>query len=221
MEGVRLQPLVNLFSAQLMGYEVLAIISKGIDPETFFRTFSAEICLSQFFDQMDIVTRHKKEETLYFLNLPVRVLADPECINRLIQVRQYYRRGVVIELQDPAELVITKSSVAEAIVRGVNTLRCNNWQVWLDDMTYGICCFLSKTSMKFDGVKIDRKELGNYKQYPQLLAELIKQARNLVAHGENNILIEGIETDDDLAYARKSGAKWGQGWLWQEKKIQF
>lgn len=192
------------------------MLSTGIEPEHFFRTFSPDVCLLQFFDQMDIV-QQMKLTTPCFLNLPVRVLAEPECLRRLTQIRVCYRRNVVIEVQDPAEIVIAENRMADAVMNGVNSLRCYGWQVWLDDLTYSVCRVLSRAGMQFDGVKIDRKELA----HPQSLETLVKQARKLVAYQENNVLIEGIETEDELARARNSGACWGQGFLWPEKTISF
>lgn len=216
MEGLRLQPFIDLETGEQTGQEALSVLSAGIEPEHFFPTFEPDVCLLQFFDQMDIV-RQMKLTTPCFLNLPVRVLAEPECLRCLTQVRVCYRRNIVIEVQDPAEIVIAEDRIAEAVMRGVNTLRCYGWQVWLDDLTYSVWRVLSKAGMQFDGVKIDRKELA----CPQSLETLVKQARKLVVSQENNILIEGIETEDDLARARKSGASWGQGFLWPEKKITF
>lgn len=216
IEGIRLQPFINLETGEQTGQEVLSVLSTGVEPEQFFRTFEPNVCLIQFFDLMDIVSQMKLT-TPYFLNLPVRVLADPECLRRLTQIRVCYRRNVVIEVQDPAELVIAEDRVADAVMNGVNTLRCYGWQVWLDDLTYSVWRVLSNTGMLFDGVKIDRMELA----YTPSLEALVTQARKLLAYQENNILIEGIETEDDQVRARNSGAGWGQGFLWPEKMITF
>ncbi|MCK7268873.1 EAL domain-containing protein [Enterobacter cloacae] len=216
IEGIRLQPFIHLETGEQTGQEALSVLSAGIEPEHFFPTFAPDVCLLQFFDQMDIV-RQMKLTTPCFLNLPVRVLAEPECVRRLTQVRVCYRRNIVIEVQDPAEIVIAEGCMADAVMSGVSTLRGYGWQVWLDDLTYSVCRVLSRAGMQFDGVKIDRKELA----YPQSLETLVKQARQLVISRESNVLIEGIETEDDLARARNSGARWGQGFLWPEKRITF
>ncbi|MEG5888256.1 EAL domain-containing protein [Enterobacter ludwigii] len=216
IEGIRLQPFIHLETGEQTGQEALSVLSTGIEPDHFFRTFAPDVCLLQFFDQMDIVSQMKLT-TPCFLNLPVRVLAEPECVRRLTQIRVCYRRNIVIEVQDPAEIVIAEDRMADTVTHGVNTLRCYGWQVWLDDLTYGVCRELSKTGMQFDGVKIDRKELAS----PQSLGTLVKQARKLVMSQENNLLVEGIETEEDLERARNSGAIWGQGFLWPEKRVTF
>lgn len=212
MEGIRLQPFMDLNTGEQTGQEALSALSKGVEPELFFRTFTPEVCLLQFFDLMDIVLQMKLT-TPTFLNLPVRVLAEPECLRRLTKIRACYRRNVVIEIQDPAALVIAEDLVPNA----VGTLRDYGWQVWLDDLTYSVCHILSRTGMLFDGVKIDRNELTNMLN----LEDLVKQSKNLLAYQEHNILIEGIETEDDLARARNSGASLGQGFLWAETKVMF
>lgn len=216
IEGIRLQPFISLETGEQTGQEVLSVLSTGVEPEFFFPTFAPEVCLLHFLDQMDIVI-HMKLATPSFLNLPIRVLAEPECLRQLTQIRACTRRNVVIEIQDPSELVIVEDRVAYAAMNGVNTLRYYGWQVWLDDLTYSVWRVLSRTGMLFDGVKIDRMEQA----YTPSLEALVMQARKLLAHQEHNILIEGIETEDDLARARNSGATWGQGGLWPETKVMF
>lgn len=216
IEGFRLQPFIDLKTGEHTGQEVLSILSTGVEPEHFFRTFAPEVCLLQFFDQMDIVWQMKMT-TPCFLNLPVRVLAEPKCLRLLTQTQVCYRRNVVIEVQDPAALVIAEDRLKEAVMGGVDTLRHYGWQVWLDDLTYDVCRVLSRTGMLFDGVKIDHKEMRRHKS----LNLLVQKAKKLVAYQEENVLIEGIETENDLVRARNSGANLGQGFLWPEKRMPF
>lgn len=220
MEGIRLQPFISLETGEQTGQEVLSLLSEGIDPELFFQSFTPEVCLLQFFGQLDVVMPMNLA-TPCFLNLPIRVLAEPECIRLLMQIPPRNRRGVVIELQDPSELVIAEASVIAAVKDGITSLRHDGWSVWLDDLTQDMCNELSRSRLQFDGVKIDSKELVRCRHDAQLLASLVTQARFFVAHQENNILIEGVETDSDLACARNSNALWGQGYLWPETKVAF
>lgn len=226
VEGVRLQPLICLNSGEQIGQEVLAMLSPGLDPESFFRSFSYDVCMLQFFDQVDFITQ-KKLPGLSFLNLPARVLGDEGCVRRLNQLRPCYRQDLVIEIQDPVEMIIADDRSLEAMSTGISYLRYSGWKIWLDDLTAGICGVLNQRRLRFDGVKIDRKEIRRHKQpepgvYAQKpLSGVVNQAQELVIAGKNNVLIEGVETLADLEYARKSGARWGQGYLWPETQIRF
>lgn len=209
VEGIRLQPLVELRSGKYRGYEVLTHLTSATEPELFFCNLSVEASLFLFFRQLDTV-RKLDEPVLFFLNLPVRVLADPECLKRLQRVRICYRRNVVIELQDPETLLGAGSSQINVIKKHIRHLRNKGWSIWLDDLTSGVWCGMKDDGFWFDGVKTDRREIGG-----GILPLLVSRARQL----GNRILIEGIETEEDLLRASDSGAEWGQGFLWPERTI--
>lgn len=220
IDGIKIQQLTNLNTGAVMGAEVLSVLSVGIDPETFFRVLSPELCLILFFDQIDAV-KQIKMDTLFFLNLPVRVLGDKECIYRINQLRCCYRNNIVIELQDPHELINADTDYIKNVKQGISALRKKGWRVWLDDLTYITLGSIIKSGIVFDGVKIDKHIMWKCRNKPGYLALLVNLCRILIGDNKKNILVEGIETVCDYNLAKMSGAEWGQGILWPEQKLSF
>lgn len=219
--GIRFQPLVCLTSGKQVGQEILAMLGPGTEPETFFRSFSHDVCLAQFFEQVDFITQ-KKLPGLSFLNLPSGILVDTGCLRRLNRLRPCYRKNLVIEIQEPIEMVIADDSRAQAMAAGMNYLSRSGWQIWADYLTPHLCRALNRRQFCFDGVKIDRHEICRHRAYGAAsLSALVIEARKLVKGGRNRVVIEGIETMTDLEYARQSGASWGQGYVWPEALLRF
>lgn len=219
IEGIRLQPLVDLHLNKEVGREVLAKLSTGLNADDYFSEVSPDAILLQFFDQIDCIGQMNLPG-ITFLNLPVRVFADSECIWRLKQLRICYRKGLAIELQDPVNLITAGSRVIQFVERGLRILRDSGWPVWLDDLKTDICEELINTGIQFDGIKIDRSEMVAGRRNTENFRRLIARARHLTTC-EGHVLAEGIETENDLAIARESGAEWGQGFLWQEQNVHW
>ena len=219
IEGIRLQPLVDLQLNKEVGREVLAQLSPGLNAEDYFSEVSTEAILLQFFDQIDCIGQMNLTG-ITFLNLPVRVLADSECIWRLKQLRICYRKGLAIELQDPVNLITSGDQMIRHVERGLRILRDSGWPVWLDDLTSDIFEPLIKKEIQFDGIKIDRAEMVAGRDNVVKFRRFIAKARHLTTP-KGYVLTEGIETESDLSIARESGADWGQGFLWQEQLVNW
>lgn len=211
VEGIRLQPLVALDSGKTCGHEVLTLLAPDVEAEAFFRTLPAEACLQLFFRQLEVV-RQLDEPGFFFINLPVRVLSDPDCLRRLLRVRACYRHNVVTEVQDPDVLLAADAALKRRLKSHVHRLRFRGWSVWLDDLTTGIREAIRDDGFWFDGVKTDRHEMAGHR-----LSQLVCDAREM----GRMVLVEGIENASDLSRARDSGAEWGQGFLWPERSIRF
>ncbi|NDJ59243.1 EAL domain-containing protein [Enterobacteriaceae bacterium 4M9] len=211
VEGIRLQPLIALGTGELQGHEVLTLLAPDVQVEAFFETLSTEACLLLFFKQLEII-RRLVEPGLFFMNLPVRVFTDPDCMQRLLRVRSCYRRNVVAEVQDPEYLLTAEVAQRRVLKANVYRLRSRGWSVWLDDLTPAVSEGIKNEGFWFDGVKTCRHELARH-----TLPQLVCDAREL----GRMVLVEGIETDEELALARSSGADWGQGFLWPERTLLF
>lgn len=211
IEGIRLQPMVDLKSGKQQGCEVLSLLAPPMSYEDFFQTLPPEASLVLFFRQLDTL-KQLNEPGPFFLNLPVRVLSDPDCIRRLRRVRTCYHRNLVIELQDPEELLSMDDCQKNTVKEQMQKLRTKGWSIWLDDLTPDIWGGIKNNGFWFDGVKTDWREMTR-----RTLPNLVKQARQL----GRKILVEGVETEKDLIRASASGAELGQGFLWPDKLIPF
>lgn len=226
VDGVRLRPLINLQTEQPAGQEVLTLLTPGISQKKFFSSLSADACLLQFFDQVDFVLQ-KKLPGLSFLPLSFRVLSDKDCLRQLNQSFTAYRHQVIIEMIDPERLILANRKMLKVIHDGIHLLQYHGWQIWLNGLISGVYEILKNTGIRFDGLVTSMEQIvhiktGHKNYHGENTPErIIQQAMTLVRTGENNILIKGIVTQADIVQAKKTGALWGQGYLWPEEKLYF
>lgn len=215
IQGIRLQPIIELRNNRLTGWEVLSQLSIPAFTEFFFQHLSTDMTLSLFMRQAELVSQQYPQETL-FINLPVRVLLNEERLRDIVRQAVAFRHNVAIEIQDPSTLCGMSGTERHRLVRALMTLRKVGWRLWMDDVTPALIPEVGSLGLFFDGVKTDWREMRRRHSEPAALRKLVQQAKLL---GER-VLIEGIENHDDLNHARASGAELGQGYLWDEQIMQ-
>lgn len=207
VSGLRFQPIINLQNESLVGWEVLTWL-KDEEPEIWFQSLPIETYLSIFLWQASVA---QKCDGLFWLNLPVAVLISPFCIAEINKMSHHKR--LVIEIQDPGKIISLDFMEKKLFAKNVYELKSSGWRVWLDDITMDIVENIMLSDLPIDGVKIDKSETNNHNQ----LTKLIKKASKI----SKNILVEGIESQEQLWCAYNSGANFGQGFMWEEKKINM
>ncbi len=212
IEGIRLQPLIDLKTNTQVGSEVLTYFHDNVDVVDFFHSLTPAQYLSLFFWQANVLS-HEKIRGLFFINLPVCVLSDKASIERLLD--SLFSARVAIEIQDPERLGDMSLAARHRLVAGIMRLQEAGWSIWMDDVTSELVDTVNALNVQFAGVKTDREELLLRHQDPQALTGLIKKIRPQGVP----ILVEGIENDDDRLHAINSGATLGQGFLWPERII--
>jgi EAL domain-containing protein (putative c-di-GMP-specific phosphodiesterase class I)/DNA-binding CsgD family transcriptional regulator len=201
--GLKLQPLVNLITGDIVAWEVLTK-TEDVDPEFFFSHLAKEYHLALFLWQAKEVLACSGN---FWLNLPVRVYCDPYCMAELLKVEHQYR--LTLEIQDPESLLRLNVLEMMQFKAGVETLRQAGWRVWIDDLTPDIAQDIVLLNLHVDGVKVDKQALGN----PITLADVIDAASQISPH----ILVEGIETRAMYDAVLQTKALYGQGYFWPEK----
>lgn len=205
VSGLRFQPIVSLYNGDVIAQEVLSNIS--CDPESFFSSLGKELHLAIFLWQLGEVGH--LQESCWF-NLPVAVLSEPYLISELI-ASEAAKDNISIELQDPENIQYLNSKEYHCLRSGIRRLQQHGWNIILDDLTSTCAPYLNAQDFKFSAVKFDRGELrGN----PDLEHQ-IHHARSLASV----IVLEGIETAEDLKIAMTCQADAAQGFLWPEKKV--
>ena len=91
-------------------------------------------------------------------------------------------------------------------------LKAAGWKIWLDDLTQELADDYARLALPVDGIKLDRSELNT----PARFDALVRFVREKIARA---VVVEGIETAQDLQRACASGARFGQGFLWPESRI--
>ncbi len=214
IQGLRLQPLIDLHLNTRVGWEVLTQLPVPVFTESFFSTLSARECVELFLMQAEMIATHNPGEHL-LVNLPVRVFLDPALVEILLLQGERFRQVVAIEIQDPVSLSGLSGKARHRLVSALMRLRETGWEIWMDDLTPSLVADVGSLGIMFDGVKTDWHEMRRRHREPQALYRLVQQAKYL----GNKVLVEGIESEADLQHARASGASAGQGFLWPELKI--
>lgn len=209
--GIKLQPIVELKTGLVIGYEVLSHFSDAVDSESYFRQVPSNIVFSMFNHQVERVT-NSSSDVHYFINLPVRDLSRSD-LGELIQISP--DKKVVVELQDPEHLVGLTCAEQQTLVKNLNALHEQNIAVWLDDIEGSMLSVVRELNFRFDGIKIDKHEFWRSQSMPSVLNQLVKNCYQI----SPNVLIEGIETLQHREIAACSGASHLQGYLWPETII--
>lgn len=208
ISGLRFQPLVDLRSGQVVAHEVLVEIP-NVNLEAFFATLPSRCALQIFFWQANTLLQMPGAGH-YWLNLLAEHFLDARAIGLLLRLRHQQR--LTIEIQDPFTLTRMNEAEQRRFHDALNQLKQAGWKIWLDDLTWDLAEEYVRLALPLDGVKIDRSAL-HAQEGP---AALVQSVRAGIAKA---VVIEGIETSQDLARACATGAQFGQGFLWPESRV--
>ncbi len=211
------QPLVDLSTDQIYGYEALArgvrVDGSVIAPNLLFdyaKTNSAIFYLDRLTRETAIRTAAKRRlEHNIFINFMPNAIYDPkQCLKTTMAVSQEMNF-------DPARIifeVIETESIGDMahLHYILDYYRERGYRVALDDVGSGYSSLNVLVDLKPDIIKIDREIIAN------LDRDTMKQSifRGLTATArEHGIMVvaEGVETEGELNYAKEHGADLAQG----------
>lgn len=206
------EPLVELKSSQIKGYELLyRDLPEIVSREEYFTKLSEEEDLAIFFKALSFIEREELNSDRFFINIKPRTVVRyaKEIIKELTKRNLLSR--VVLELREDADI---------KDLREIKHIR--------EDLPVPLCLddFGVKGSnvdrliiLKPDIVKLDISILKHIdKRSFLLLVEFLHslKARNFVME----IVAEKIETEHDLSLVKAVGLKYGQGWMLKNLKPQ-
>lgn len=211
--GLRLQPIVDLKSGEVIAYEVLSRLVDDISPETYFCQLSAFEHLQIFMWQYNSVLSTELKEKFH-INLPVAVMLESECVITIFLLE--HKNRIVIEIQDPETLATLTPEERVSFVDNVEYLISVGWNIWIDDVNGWCFDDIVALNLSFRGFKIDYHTFHAARNYSRSLCEMIFDLQKL----SRMIVVEGIETGEDKELALKEGIRFGQGYFWKEKFIK-
>jgi EAL domain-containing protein (putative c-di-GMP-specific phosphodiesterase class I) len=209
------QPLVDLESGEVVGYEALARWPglDRIDPITAFTEAQAQGRLAEL-DWMCRLAALRgaldvslgSEQTL-FVNLTASscVTSQPPAVGRLVDEAVHELR-VVLELTENS-----LSSRPSELLRTIRWARERGWGIALDDVGVNPDSLALLPFVAPDVIKLD---LSLVQRTPE--PDQARTVAAIMAHAERTgavILAEGVETREHLEQALAFGARYGQGWL--------
>ncbi|WP_238929157.1 EAL domain-containing protein [Citrobacter sp. R56] len=203
---LKLEPIVNLSSAQTFGYEVLTQLHPPGNAEHFFGELPPERLLAHFFQQLTAIA-HYPQDRWYFLNLPMNALLHWDLFNLAMAL---YPPNVIIEIQDPETFFTLNLSQRSLLYEKVQHIEANGIPVWLDDVDESLIATFAAANWRLSGLKLDKNAFWALSASPHKLHQVVLMGYNIATA----VLIEGIENHQQKEIAYRSGADLGQGYLW-------
>ncbi|MGR3512626.1 MAG: putative bifunctional diguanylate cyclase/phosphodiesterase [Paracoccaceae bacterium] len=214
------QPIVELETQKLVGFEVLARWDHPtlgmVSPETFVDI--AEDCGLIDMLGLSVLRQACDAAQSWPGHLAVSVNVSPVQFSSagfLGQIKEALRDSQF----DPSRLIIevTESSVMKDLAAArekLIALKATGISVALDDFGTGYSSLSSLRQLPFDRVKIDRSFVTSIETQPtnqKIVQIIIDLARAL----ELDVTIEGIETFQELSYLNHEAHGHGQGYLFE------
>lgn len=141
-----------------------------------------------------------------FVNIEPEALATP-CPPDLVEpiARAESLLRVFVEVNDRA-----LATDPAGLIRTVDRARASGWGVALDDVGAGEASLAVTPLVGADLVKLDLRLLRE--RGPQEAATITLSALRVVESGHAALLVEGVETAEDLSWAASLGATYAQGY---------
>lgn len=205
LSGMKLEPLMDLRSGEVYGYEILSHLQEGESSETFFSALSATAMAELF--QLQVCLSQGMTTQPCFLNLPVRVLMN-DGLCQYLACRSL--RNIWIEIQDTEQL-------ADISLTQRKTLRDNLYrviqagaEVWADDVSPERIPVLQRMWLPLSGVKLSRHDFQRCSHDIACLESVVRTLKQLAPL----VVVEGVETPEQYLMATLAEATYGQGYLW-------
>ncbi len=212
------QPIVNLRSGRIMGYEAL---SRGpADSPLHFPTklFSVAIASNRLLalEQVCREAALRHITTLgvnqrLFLNMNAEVVKDPDFRGGLTKAL-LIRHGLN---PDQVTFEITERTAItdfESFTKSLNHYRQQGYSIAVDDAGAGYSSLEAIATLRPNFIKLDRSIVSNVDKDPLKQAMLDAMVK-LAAVINSKIIAEGIENAEELSVLISKGVHYGQGYL--------
>lgn len=213
------QPLVELRTGQLAGFEVLARWHHAelgeIPPDQFISQCEASGCIDHL--TQTILEKAFSSEALLRSSLSLSVnlsplqlqnAALPARIAACAQRRGFSLDRLTIEITESA--LLSDLTRAAAVAHELKTLHCN---LALDDFGTGYSSLKNLQALPFDELKVDRtfvSSMTRARESRKIVAAVIGLGLSLGLR----TVAEGIETPEEASMLIWLGCDMGQGWLY-------
>lgn len=218
---VRLQPIEEIISGRIAGYEALVRWrhpERGeVSPNEFIRLAEETSLIVPVGDyilgcvcDMLVELRRRGRRPLPFIavNLSARQLAEPDLVERILgHLRSRDLPPDRLKLEITESLVLDHARIADLLAR----CHAIGMHVALDDFGTGYSNLGPLLTLNFDQIKLDGSFTRALDQ-PRgvaLVGVIVAMARAL----ECELVAEGVETSEQRAILHRLGCHYAQGWL--------
>lgn len=210
IQGYKFEPIVNVAQNTVFAYEMLSILEQDVDSESFFSYTSSCFIWDIIQEQFQIISNMATCQNI-FVNIPCGILMDDTKVSQMIN---NHPPNVIIELQNPERISFYSESETKHLINNVRRMQNNGLAVWLDDIQLHFFDDAMKMRNVISGLKIDKHEF--WKAYSEHTVQHLFQKALQIS---NNIIVEGIESDEHLHLINQSTHCFAQGYWWQTKSI--
>jgi len=211
-----IQPIFHLSDNKIHGFEALLRSSPKQNPEKLFQLAEAENKLFQLdmhsiFLACDMFYEQKalSDACFLYVNIYPSTLLNPNFYDELKTLKskmKFRSASIVLEINE-AEKMVHANVLSEII----EELKNQGFLIAIDDFGKGSSSLRSIVELEPNIIKIDRYFANNLHREPKK-QQLIKLILEFTS--EDSILIlEGIETEEELQTAKKLGVHFAQGYL--------
>jgi EAL domain-containing protein (putative c-di-GMP-specific phosphodiesterase class I) len=207
------QPIYHLVNQKVLGYESLFRCTLVKNPEHLFN-YALQHGLVHELDTASITNslREFKKYHSHHLFLSLNVYPSTismsfftQFLEELVNSFSIPSRQIVLEINESERL-----TNLDKLSKSICSLQEKGFLIALDDFGKGEYSFHSLTEINPDIIKLDRCFAKNLANDPKK-QEALLYTLNLL--GENNkIILEGIETEEDMRCAKSLGVSYGQGY---------
>jgi diguanylate cyclase (GGDEF)-like protein len=212
------QPIVDLDTGALLGFEVLARWQHPqwglLLPDAFVSIAEDTGTIAEMADRLlEQAMRDAKDWPDHLslsMNFSARQISDPNLAPRvlgLLNKVQFPPHRLIVELTESA--VVQRLEDAKAVLK---SLRNVGVRVALDDFGTGYSGLYHLRELELDAIKIDRSFIGQMLEKPEE-ARIVKAMLSLGRALGLATTAEGIEEKDAIELLRKYGCEAGQGFL--------
>lgn len=212
------QPIVNLKTGMIMGYEALSRGPVGSPLHSPTKLFSIaietnrllpleQVCREAALNQMTALGINQR----LFLNMNAAVIKDPN-------FRGGLTKAFLIENNlNPAQVTfeITERTAItdfESFTKSLNHYRQQGYSIAVDDAGAGYSSLEAITTLRPNYIKLDRSIVHDVDKDP-LKQAMVDAMSRLAAVINSQIIAEGIENADELAILISKGVHYGQGYF--------
>ncbi|MDB9518794.1 EAL domain-containing protein [Roseofilum reptotaenium CS-1145] len=228
--GVEYQPIVEVKSQEIYGFECLARFfdasNQAIPPDIVYRALHntpLQLCEVEY-QQKILQLAHAPKKTKLFVNLDQDSYfscSREQCKthsgkNPFVELFHNYQNseGIVVELIENTEINHAMMSLSM-----IHELSNATIETALDDVCNPQSMISTSVMQLVDFIKLDRYVVQN-KQNKNLIC-LVQFLTNYVHGTEKKIILEGVETEEDLAFAQRMQIDYVQGFLYRDRFINL
>lgn len=208
------QPIVDIATGDIIGYEALARSDKEMPAEMFRRSYEQGTVIPLDFHCLESsikVLPELQPDQCLFLNIEPLTLEQAFSKGKegeeFLKGLKAYTHKIVFELTEGV-----KKSDFSFIQRGVEFIRVFGYRFALDDIDDVSTKTSQLASLRPDFLKIDLQLVqgiaGNY-----LNQQIIREMVHLGRMNGAEMIAEGVERSSDLDFIRNMGIRYGQGFF--------